>query len=72
MQGGEVDYLSYPIIVVNPDKDTSSWLADLQKDFLFHIIPEVQDYAQVLADRKDAVAIVFDQIDRDEEFLTFL
>jgi hypothetical protein len=72
MQGGEVDYLSYPIIVVNPDKDTSSWLADLQKGFLFHIIPKVQDYSQVLVDREDAVAIVFDQIDQDEQFLTFI
>jgi len=72
MQGGEVDYLSYPIVVVNPDKDTSSWLAELQKDFLFHIIPEAQDYTQVLADRKDVAAIVFDQIDKDETLLTLM
>jgi len=72
MHGGEVDYLSYPIIVVNPDKDTSSWLAELKKDFGFHIVREIQDYAQVLAEQKDAVAIVFDQINWDEQFLTLM
>lgn len=72
MRGDEVDYLSYPIIVVNPDQNALSWLAELEKDFLFRVVSEVQEYVRVLADPKGIAAIVLDQVEQCEEFLVLL
>ncbi|MEW6379769.1 MAG: hypothetical protein AB1611_09195 [bacterium] len=70
MYSAEIDYLTYPIVIVNPDREALSWLAELKKDFLFHVVSEVQEYEKILTGQSSIAAIIFDQVDQDEEFLT--
>ncbi|MEW5801307.1 MAG: hypothetical protein AB1847_04285 [bacterium] len=72
MQGSGVDYSSYPIIVVNPDRDTSSWLKEVQQGYAFHIVSHIHECKRVLAAQKQVAAIVFDQVNGNNEFSTFM
>lgn len=70
MHGEKSNYLSYPIVIVTPDKEALCWLAELEKDFFFQVVSEIKEYQKLLTGQSNIAAVIFDQIDRASEFLT--